>query len=137
MAVKLKFSLEDVVQAMQTQNYDFEQYVDLETGEIIIADDDFEEAIFDETDDGEDRYIYIDPILSGDQVQMMEDFISELNEGKESDALTEAIGSIYPVRAFYEAILKNPALFQQWKQYEEKQLNDIAREWLDDNGLSI
>lgn len=137
MAVKLKFSLEDIVQAMQTQNYDFEQYVDLETGEIFIADDDFEDEIFDETEEGADRYIYIDPILSGDQVRIMEDFITELSDGKESESLTEAIGSAYPVRSFYEKVATYPDLFSRWKVYEEKQLKEMAKEWLDDSGLAL
>jgi hypothetical protein len=136
---RLSIDAEELIMALEHHGDESEWLLDLQTGEVLFhadeelvgPDDDLETQI--ERDP--DRYRAIDPIPSSTGWQVMAEFIEQLPDGEVRENLTRALRHSHPFRSFKNALLAYPTVREQWFAFHERSLTQLARDWLDDEGI--
>lgn len=136
---RLSIDAEELIMALEHHGDESEWLLDLQTGEVLFhadeglvgPDDDLEEQIEQEPE----RYRVIDPIPSSTGWQTMADFVEQLPTGEARVKLTVALQHDHPFRNFKNALLAYPKLREEWFAFHEKSFIQIARAWLDDEGI--
>jgi len=131
----LTVNARDVAEALEGHLEESAWVVDLETGEVILAQ--FGEAI-DEDADEEDaepweesgRYLAIQPMESHEGFRIMEDFVDELPEGEGCRALDRALRLPRPFRCFKDTLADFPALRERWFKFHDARMLEHAEAWL-------
>lgn len=133
----LKINRKDFILALTSNAEDWDEawFLDKETGELWLNNDGVDEV----PDDLEDnpRYLPIEAMASRDAFQIMEDFVDELGDSPEAEALQAALNGRKPFRRFKDALLDYPELRDSWFAFEETRLNRLAQEWCDEQGLAV
>jgi hypothetical protein len=118
--------------------------LDKQTGEvrrISDMDDDYrafeddEDESIEESEFDPDRWIHIDPLDSSEAFRIMEDFVDELPDGEERRTLVRALSWQKPFSNFRQALAEMPEIRQQWFAYHEQRMTQVAREWLEAEGI--
>ena len=144
-------SLRDVVEALDLQSDELQSYLDPETGEIVTFSD--EEASMAESDDWEDAPEWMKELLPKvkraldddrmlelpdrvhiDEWRMMQDFALEEEHCRCRAELTSAVHGEGAFRRFKDAI-RRLGLEAAWYKYREAAFEQVAREWLEENGI--
>ncbi|MCQ8128458.1 UPF0158 family protein [Methylomonas rivi] len=133
----LKINRTDFILALTSNAGDWDEawFLDKETGELWLNNDGDDEV----PDDLEDnpRYLPIEAMASRDAFQIMEDFVDELGDSPEAEALQAALNGRKPFRRFKDALLDYPELRDSWFAFEETRLNRLAQAWCDEQGLAV
>lgn len=132
---KLKINREDLIQALTT-NLDSvggAWYLDLETGEVLLAG----EAADNLPEDLEDnpRYRVIPTVPSQESFRIMEDFIDTVDDEAAAGYLTEALRRRKPFRQFKDALSDFPGLEERWYDFQDRAHTGYAREWCEDERI--
>lgn len=131
----LKINRTDFILALTSNAGDWDEawFLDKETGEFWLNNDGVDEV----PDDLEDnpRYLPIEAMASHDAFQIMEDFVDELGDSPEAEALQAALNGRKPFRCFKDALLDYPELRDRWFAFEETRLNRLAEAWCDEQGI--
>ena len=132
-----RVKLEDIVEAMEMLQRDWQAYLNRQTGEIVTVTE--EGAIVAENDDFDEECLEGEPFIALpdafeiDEWSLMERFALEQNDHQRNELL-EAIRGRGAFR-FFKAAVKRLGIEQQWYQYRDSAVQRIAREWLEDNGI--
>lgn len=133
----LKINRTDFILALTSNAGEWDEawFLDKETGELWLNNDGVDEV----PDDLEDnpRYLPIEAMASHDAFQIMEDFVDELGDIPEAEALQAALNGRKPFRRFKDALLDYPELRDRWFAFEETRLNCLAQEWCEEQGLVV
>jgi hypothetical protein len=108
-------------------------YLDVETGEFIPFSeygDNPEDIDPDDFDNNPQRYRYIEPIDSHDGFHIMQDFVETLPDSEAKRTLTKSLTRPKPFRNFKDDLYDFPQVQDQWYKYHEKNLLEIAKDWL-------
>lgn len=137
MAIELSIDMDQLIFCLQNQDALQESYLDLETGNIVALDDALSND--DETPDltDERRFLPIVPIPSGMAYQMMQDFITTIEDMSLKKILSDSLNRKRPFRAFKDALLPFPELEDEWYNFEEDLLKLHALDWLKQNQVSL
>ena len=144
-------SLQDVVDAMDTPNDQWESFLNPDTGEIVSVSAEDRSAL--ETDDPEalpewqrqaqpkiqealesDRFLRLPSQFEIDEWSIMERFAQSLDEPKLTDQLLDAIHGSGAFRLFRQSI-RRLGIEDDWYRFREESLRTIAREWLATHGI--
>jgi hypothetical protein len=136
---RIEIDAEELISALQAHGQDLEYFLDRSTGDIVfLADDDVvegQEELRESIEEDPDRYIFIQPIHSSVGWQIMADFIEALPNGRLQDALVRAVKRSHPFRSFKDKLLDYPDVRERWFAFENDRMLELAKEWLDDEGV--
>ncbi len=115
-------------------------YLDTETGALILFTEECREHPeygIPEDREANPRYLEIIPFRSHDTFQIMEDFIDTLEPGEIADHLIQTLSGKKPFRRFKDALYDYPDLPEQWFQFEDLALTQMAEAWCRGNGIEF
>ncbi|MEM9696433.1 MAG: UPF0158 family protein [Myxococcota bacterium] len=132
---KLDVDLEDLLLAMSlTDNvYDLEQFIDLNTGQVILVGADAETP--DTFDEDPDRYERIPRFQSRDDFDAMVAFTSTVEESDLREKLELALNGRGAFRRFKDTLGPYPDLRQAWFAALHASQTERALAWLRDLGV--
>jgi len=145
-------SLRDVVEALDLQSDELQSYLDPDTGEIVTFSE--EEKLIAESDDWDhapewmreqlpkvkraledDRMLSLPDRFDIDEWRMMQDFAIEPEQSQFRAELDSAVHGAGAFRRFKDTIYRL-GLEDVWSRYREAAFEQVAREWLDENGIT-
>jgi hypothetical protein len=145
-------SLRDVVEALDLQSDELHSYLDPDTGEIITFND--EEARLAESGEWstapawmqehlpkvkraleDDRVLELPDQVHIDEWRMMQAFAEEDEQCRCRAELTSAVHGSGAFRRFKDAI-RRVGLEDSWFRYREAAFTQVARDWLEENGIA-
>jgi hypothetical protein len=137
----LKIDLDELCSAMEDSSYEYEYYLDLETGEILFISDymDDEETgkLKDQINENPDRYERIPKAESHEGYEDMVDFIATVKDERLVELLEVAINGKGAFRRFKDVLLNYPEERERWFQFKDDRMEEKALEWLDDIDVSL
>ena len=126
---------------MEDSSYEYEYYLDLETGEILFISDymDDEETgkLKDQINENPDRYERIPKAESHEGYEDMVDFIATVKDERLVELLEVAINGKGAFRRFKDVLLNYPEERERWFQFKDDRMEEKALEWLDDIDVSL
>lgn len=145
-----KVSLQDVVEAMDLPNQEWESFLDPESGEIITVTDEDHSALAAEDEDlpewqreqlpklrevvGSDRFLQLPDATEIHEWSIMERFSQGVEAPAARDALLVAIHGRGAFRMF-RATLERFELRDEWYAFRGAVFEEIARSWLREHGI--
>jgi hypothetical protein len=138
--MNIQIDQEDIILALEDQDYSHQYYIDLENGKIFwFTEDNFEEDIDGYSqeliDNNPERFISIDPIDSHESFQIMEDFIFTITNKNIQGKLDEALSRKKPFRNFKDELYKYTDVQEKWYKYYEERMKQNAIDWLESKGI--
>lgn len=126
----LKIKLDDMTQALTTRFEIVEGgfYLDTETGDILLSTEDVDDDLPEDLEDNP-RYRLIDPLVSHESFQIMEDFVDNLGDTEEAGKLQDALNRRKPFRQFKDTLHEHTDLSDAWFAFEQQELKRLAEEW--------
>ena len=147
-------SLKKVVDALDLPNDEWSAYVDVQTGEVVIisgeaadlaeADDleseDIPEWQFEEIENARkvqdsDRYVSLPDKFDVHEWDIMRKFSELRQDPLQRRELLEAIHGSGAFR-FFKSTLHRLGIEKEWYDYRDSTFEEIAKEWLQQNGLA-
>jgi hypothetical protein len=114
-------------------------YIDRQTGEILVTFDDYDEPeqeeVLEKIRDDWDRYLQIEPIDSHEGFRIMERFVQSLPDGENRNLLFKVLSWKKPFSNFKSALRDMGDLRQQWFDFHDKALRELAEEWLESQDI--
>ena len=151
--MKVKVKLQEILEALEFQSEMAEAYLDLQTGRVLWVFDEFSD--FDDTEllestpkinrdlfetarevlsDEGGRYIALPSKYDFNEWDLMRRFALYEVDPKVTDELLDAIHGRGAFRRFKEAIHRL-GVAEQWYDYRETELRQIAIDWCESHGL--
>ncbi|MEM8641347.1 MAG: UPF0158 family protein [Cyanobacteria bacterium P01_G01_bin.54] len=131
MMQKLSIDLEDLQMAFKFTSSEVEQYLDRQTGQVVLNSEDFPlEAELDNMD----RYLPIPTADSRAAYDDMEWFVMQVEDSDLREALANAINGRKPFRRFKDTLLGRPER-EQWFKFSNERMQQRIVEWLADEGI--
>jgi hypothetical protein len=135
----LLIDAEELIMALEYHGYESQYFLDLQTGEVLfLADEAYvgpNAEVEMQIEAEPDRYRAIDPVPSSVGWQVMVEFIEQLPIGEARERLTRAVERSHPFRQFKDTLLDYPKLREQWFAFHERAMLQLAREWLEEEGI--
>jgi len=130
----LQVNADDLTHALADHLDEASWLLDLESGEVILAaSEDLTGIPEDEAWEDPERFLIIDPMLSSEAFQFMEEFVDELPEGEACRALARSLRMPKPFRGFKVILADFPSVREQWFKYHHGRMLEYAEAWLEDN----
>jgi Uncharacterised protein family (UPF0158) len=145
-------SLRDVVEALDLQSDELQSYLDPDTGEIITFND--EEARLAESGEWStapawmqehlpkvkralenDRVLELPDQVHIDEWRMMQEFAEGEEQCRFRADLTLAVNGTGAFRRFKDAI-RRLGVEESWFRYREEAFTQVAKDWLEENGIA-
>ncbi len=123
---KICINLDEICEAMEDYSLDFEYYLDLKTGEVIIKsnfESDLDSEISNEIEHDFERYESIPNIGSSKTYRYMEMFVESVEDIKLKGKLTNVLNGKKPFRQFKNVLEDNPEKQILWYDFKDKHLN--------------
>ena len=135
----LRVKLQDVVEAIDLPNGDWQSYVNRQTGAIVTVSDDMvigpdDQELNREDVEDSDEYLPLPTSFEIDEWSIMKKFADERPDPLGSEVL-EALSGRGAFRMF-RAALKRLRIEDEWYRFRERAFGTIAREWLDEHGIA-
>jgi hypothetical protein len=140
-ATRIRIDAGDLLFAMDSHDAEVENYLDLETGEIIpapwgaLTDDEPLYAELDAIRDDATRYRLIDPVPSRRGWGWMSDYAETVANPRARERLLDAIEGSGAFGRFKRVLSSYEDLRQGWFRFQEERLLEYAREWLEDEDI--
>ncbi|MES2817764.1 MAG: UPF0158 family protein [Pseudomonadota bacterium] len=113
-----------------------EHYLDLDSGALLtVAPGEPAPGVLEKYQVQTDRYLIIEPLSTAQRLAMAEAFLFSLHDPCAHAALSQALVGRKPLRSFLNALELWPALQQAWLAHQDQQIQELALDWLEDNGL--
>ena len=128
---------EELEIAMTLEGGETTAYLDVQTGEVLMIFDDFEESEEMEArvDADPKRYRVIDPFDTRDDYRTMESFAATC-EDELRDALDDALSGRRGVFSRFRAVLElHPQHLERWYTHRTEHRAARARAWLESEGI--
>jgi len=147
--------LKDIVDALDIQDDTFSQYLDRETGRIVLITEDIQAAAKSRTPknpsfseewheavelfkqikaDKRGRFVAILSRYDIHEYAIMRDFVLSLEDEKLSQLLVREIEATGAFRRFNQRLRRHD-LFAQWEAYRLEALTKIAKKWCETEGV--
>src|SRR2546430_9907666 len=123
-----QLDLGDLAEALEDHSYEHSSWLDTETGEVVLWNDDFEEQ--GEPDPETLGLRAIDPIPSHEGYKDMEDFIQRVRNPQARHLLERAIAGRGAFRRFKDTLLDFPELREAWFRFHDTRVERRAIMWL-------
>ena len=137
----LNINLDELCEAMEDSSYEYEHYLDLETGEVLFISDymDDEETgkLKDRIEEDSDRYEPVPKAESYEGYQDMVDFIATVDNERLAELLEVAINGKGAFRLFKDMLLNYPEERERWFKFKDERMEERAMEWLDDIEVTL
>ena len=134
-SAQVKFSLKDVIDAIESASDDSQWYANVETGEVdVYIDPIFSGMEYDEGAFEGEEWLSLPDRFERDDWGMMRDFAYELG-GSIEDELLDAIHGRGAFRNFRYAV-ERAGLLESWYAYKDERRCQMAIEWLEGNGCT-
>jgi hypothetical protein len=130
--IRLKIDMADLELAFGYSGGDFSQFLDLQTGEIVIAESYSEEA---DSYDVDERYVPIPRPDSQDDYAVMEQFVSTIRDAHLRELLEVAIQGKGAFRRFKDVLRAHPDTQEQWFAFKDQELRERINEWLNEQDI--
>lgn len=143
-------SLNEIIDALDSQSRETRAYLNLKTGEIITIadeelglegdlDDSSEESAEDDTESGRENvdsedYIQLPDQFEINEYQMMEEFSLSLSNESQRDTLYHSIKGSGAFRRFKDNI-QRLGIEEDWYKHRDQRLKEIAIDWCKDNNI--
>ena len=111
-------------------------YLDLDTGSLVVRLPD--QPAPGETDKYNiepERYLRIEPLSPSQQLALREMFLASVDDLLAHAALSQALAGRRALRSFHYALEQFPSACASWASYQSRVLQEIALDWLQENGL--
>jgi hypothetical protein len=135
----LLIDAEELIMALEYHGHESQYFLDLQTGEVLFLVDEAyvgpNEELEMQIEAEPDRYRAIDPFPSSVGWQVMAEFIEQLPISEARERLPRAIERSHPFRQFKDMLLDYPKIREQWFAFHERAMLQLAREWLEDEGI--
>jgi Uncharacterised protein family (UPF0158) len=133
----LKINLDEFLTALELglDGGDGGWFLDLQSGEILLAGDGAEVGLEDVDDDK--RYLMIGPIASKTGFRMMEDFVGGISDAPAAERLGAALRGHKPFRAFQDALRDLPGLRTAWFSFEKAAHRRHADDWCEEHNITV
>ena len=131
---RICINLGEICEAMEDHSLDFEYYLDLKNGEVIIKsnfESDLDSDISNEIEYDFERYESIPNIGSSKTYRYMEMFVESVEDIKLKGKLTNVLNGKKPFRQFKNVLEDNPEKQILWYDVKDKLLKQEAKDWLD------
>lgn len=133
----LEVDLEELGMALESWWVEGSHLVDLNTGEVVLLPDydpaPEQKELCAAVEANPERYVPILPDEHWRAIQIMEDFVEGLPEGRVRKDLEWALSrKRKPFRHFKDALLAHPEARERWFAYHDGRLREIALAWLAD-----
>ena len=144
-------SLREVVEALETLSDDCVSYLDPDSGEIITVTEEERRLVEDESLDDVPEWqrellLRIRVVLQSDRFLELPDrfdihewsIMGEFARGQDNDRIRqELLDAIHGAGAFrmFRGLIRRLGIEQNWYQFREKALTEIARDWLEEHKL--
>jgi hypothetical protein len=145
-------SLRNIVDAIESQSDESEAYLDPETGEIVLVTEDDRALLEEDVADEDlpqwqreampkirealesDRFLVLPDRFEVHEWAIMERFSQEQHERNRQ----VRIGAIHGSGAFrhFRGAVERLGLLQSWYRYRDEAIEQIARDWLEENKLA-
>jgi len=152
---KIQIDEGDLLMAFESGDGMTEWFLDRETGAVIGLGDDvpfddeddeddqdwereakaLRRAIYEESDEGEGRYLAIESLSSHEGFRIMEDFAASQEDRRVREALFDALDRRRPFRSFKDALDGFRGLSEAWYSYQAARLREEALAWLRSRGI--
>ena len=150
----LPIKLRDVVEAMDLPNQEWHSYVHRDTGEIVTVTD--EECRLVEEDDANldhvpdwqretlpkarealesDRFLALPDSFEIHEWSIMERFAQSQSDDRPAEELLDALHGRGAFRMF-RSVIRRLGVEDDWYRFRESAFEDIARDWLEDQGIA-
>ena len=136
----LKIDLDELCNAMEDHSFENDYYLDLETGEILFVSEymDYEGIdIENRIEEEYERFERIPQTESYEGYRDMENFIATVEDMHLVDLLEVAIQGKGAFRRFKDVLLNYPNEEEKWFQFQDSRIEERAREWLDEIGVTL
>ena len=138
---RLKIGLDELYDAMGNSSYEFEYYLDLETGEILFVSEDMDDVetvkMKNQIEEELGRYELIPKAESYEGYRDMQAFIATVEDDHLSELLEVAINGKGAFRRFKDVLLNYPEERERWFQFKDDRMKERALEWLDDIDVTL
>ena len=132
----MKVILEDIIFAIETTDQYTENFLDLETGEVVFTNDmimsnkELEELDYQLNEHG---FLRLPTSFDIREYDIMEDFVYSLS-GSVREKLSKAISGKGAFRRFRDGIARY-GVEQEWYEFQENVYKRIAARWCEENEL--
>lgn len=141
---KVTVPLELVVEAIESADDEWNQYLDIEEMEVVMLPenpflgeyDEEDQELADMIEEGwNERFFRLPSKFDIHEYSIMEQFIWSLPEGRMQDSLENAIRGKGAFRRFKDAV-RRYGIEEQWYGFQEKTYREIAKEWCEEKGFA-
>ena len=137
----LNIDLDELCSAMEDSSYEYEYYLDLDNGEILLLseymDDGETRKLKGQIEEDFDRYERIPKAESHEGYKDMVDFIATVEDEHLAELLEVAINGKGAFRRFKDVLLNYPEESERWFRFKDDRMEERALEWLDDIGVTL
>lgn len=141
--LRIPIDLSSLHIAFDDATFNFEYYVDLKTGEVLMIPNEFIDGEEEETNEINERieegfgtrYISIPNISSEEGYKDMEDFIERIEDEDLQEKLYIAIDGQGAFRRFKDVLLDYPDERERWFEFKEDKVAKRINEWLIEEGI--
>ena len=135
----LKIDRDQFIMALtfRMDSIDCANYLDTETGDLILVSDGVDEDMIPADLEDNPRYLLIEPIESRDGFRVMEDFVATIDDDAVAERLTSALQRPKPFRRFKDAVSDDLALRDAWFAFEEAAEARMASEWCEVHSIDV
>ena len=137
----LNIDVDELCSAMEDSSYEYNYYLDLQTGEILFIsdymDDEEIDRLRDQLDEEPDRYERIPKVESYEGYRDMEDFIATVEDEHLAELLGVTINGKGAFRRFKDVLLRYTEERERWFRFRDDRMQERAMEWLNDIGVAL
>lgn len=131
---KLKIDIDDLKLAFDNGVYELQQFLDLQSGEIVLAELASEEA---EAYEASEYYLLLPHQDSAVGYEDMRQFIATVRHPHFRELLEVSIVGSGAFRRFREVVVRDPIETQRWHQFKEKRLRERILLWLESYDIEL
>ncbi|MBV9772944.1 MAG: hypothetical protein JO040_03300 [Gemmatimonadetes bacterium] len=138
--MSIRIDAEDLLIALEIHDPETDHYLDLQTGEVILAawsafDRDEPEYAGFEAMREDPRYRLVEPVTSGEEWRWMRDFAEDSDDPRLKERLLDAIHGSGAFGRFKRVLSSTPEARDAWFRFREERLLEHARDWLRYEGI--
>lgn len=128
--------LQDIAEALETYMPEVELFFDLDDYAVVPCSISPGQGMEFYPTEGH-RVIRIWPIPSNESFDIMVDFADQVSDEKMRNRLFHALSVRHPFRTFKNELSYDTALLNEWHAFREARLLVHARQWLDENQITL
>jgi yecA family protein len=129
----LPVRLLDLAAALEDHSHElWDYYFDTRSGEVLFLSQDrgIDPKSWKRISDSFGRFVEIEPMSSRKGYEIMEEFVAKLPGGPIREKLQWSLEGAKPFRRFKATIYENQEIRDQWAEFHNQAMRNVAKEWL-------